>query len=202
LAAVLALLMSYCNRQQPGRAGALLIRLGTLGYALPGMLLAVGLLGPIGMLDRHLTVWLRDALGYGGGLVLSGTTALLIYAYLCRFMTVAFNTVDAGLQGIPVALDASARSLGATPGEVMRRIHLPLLRPSLAAAALLVFVDAMRELPATLMLRPFGFETLATRVYRLASDERLAEASSAALAIVLLGLIPVLLVHRLAKARA
>ena len=202
LAAVLALLMSYCNRQKPGRAGALLIRLGTLGYALPGMLLAVGLLGPIGMLDRHLTVWLRDAVGYGGGLVLSGTTALLIYAYLCRFMTVAFNTVDAGLQGIPVALDASARSLGATPGEVMRRIHLPLLRPSLAAAALLVFVDAMRELPATLMLRPFGFETLATRVYRLASDERLAEASSAALAIVLLGLIPVLLVHRLAKARA
>ena len=201
LAALLALLMGYANRQKPGRAGALLIRFGTLGYALPGMLLAVGLLGPIGALDRHLTVWLRDAVGYSGGLVLSGTTALLIYAYLCRFMTVAFNTVDAGLQGIPVALDASARSLGATPGEVVRRIHLPLLRPSLAAAALLVFVDAMRELPATLMLRPFGFETLATRVYRLASDERLAEASSAALTIVLLGLLPVLLVHRLNSSR-
>jgi iron(III) transport system permease protein len=201
LAALLALLMGYANRQKPGRAGALLIRFGTLGYALPGMLLAVGLLGPIGVLDRHLTVWLRDAVGYSGGLVLSGTTALLIYAYLCRFMTVAFNTVDAGLQGIPVALDASARSLGATPGEVVRRIHLPLLRPSLAAAALLVFVDAMRELPATLMLRPFGFETLATRVYRLASDERLAEASSAALTIVLLGLLPVLLVHRLNSSR-
>lgn len=199
LAALLALLMSYSKRQSPGPLGAWLIRFGTLGYALPGMLLAVGLLGPIGMLDRHLSGWLRDAFGYSGGLVLSGTTALLIYAYLCRFMTVAFNTVDAGLQGIPAALDASARSLGATPGEVVRRVHLPLLRPSLAAAALLVFVDTMRELPATLMLRPFGFETLATRVYRLASDERLAEASSAALAIILLGLLPVLLVHRLAK---
>jgi len=199
LAALLALLMSYSRRQSPGPVGAWLIRLGTLGYALPGMLLAVGLLGPIGMLDRHLTGWLRDAFGYSGGLVLSGTTVLLIYAYLCRFITVAFNTVDAGLQGIPTALDASARSLGATPDELVRRIHLPLLRPSLAAAVLLVFVDVMRELPATLMLRPFGFETLATRVYRLASDERLAEASSAALAIVLLGLLPVLLVHRLAK---
>lgn len=208
IATALGLLMSYALR--PGRGdrngnrsgpAAFLTRLGTLGYALPGMLLAVGLLGPVGAVDRFLSGWLRDVFGYGGGLVLSGTVILLVYAYVCRFMTVAFNTVEAGLGAIPQALDAGARSLGATPWSLVRRIHLPLLTPSLAAAALLVFVDTMRELPATLLLRPFNFDTLATRVYRLASDERLAEASSAALTIVLLGLIPVLLVHRIGSRR-
>lgn len=209
LATALGLLMSYALRQDRNQAGlraggswrGLLTRLGTLGYALPGMLLAVGLLGPVGAVDQALSRWARDLLGYQGGLVLSGTTILLVYAYVCRFMTVAFNTVDAGLDSIPRAMDAGARSLGATPWGVVRRIHLPQLRSSLAAAALLVFVDAMRELPATLLLRPFNFDTLATRVYRLASDERLAEASSAALTIVLLGLIPVLLVHRISHRR-
>jgi len=202
IATALGLLMSYALR--PGRdakngPAGFLTRLGTLGYALPGMLLAVGLLGPVGAVDRLLSGWLRDVFGYGGGLVLSGTVILLVYAYVCRFMTVAFNTVEAGLSAIPQALDAGARSLGATPWTLVRRIHLPLLTPSLAAAALLVFVDTMRELPATLLLRPFNFDTLATRVYRLASDERLAEASSAALTIVLLGLVPVLLVHRISS---
>lgn len=209
IATALGLLMSYALRQARenyhgrGQGGfrSLLTRLGTLGYALPGMLLAVGLLGPVGAVDQALSGWARDLFGYQGGLVLSGTTILLVYAYVCRFMTVAFNTVDAGLGGIPRVMDAGARSLGATPWGVVRRIHLPQLRPSLAAAALLVFVDAMRELPATLLLRPFNFDTLATRVYRLASDERLAEASSAALTIVLLGLIPVLLVHRISHRR-
>jgi iron(III) transport system permease protein len=201
IATALGLLMSYALRRDPGggrnNPARVLTRLGTLGYALPGMLLAVGLLGPVGAVDRQLTAWLRDVFGYGGGLVLSGTVILLVYAYVCRFLTVGFNTVEAGLAAIPQAMDAGARSLGASPWGVVRRIHLPLLRTSLAAAALLVFVDAMRELPATLLLRPFNFDTLATRVYRLASDERLAEASSAALTIVLLGLIPVLLVHRI-----
>ncbi len=197
--------MSYALRRGPGGGRnnpvRVLTRLGTLGYALPGMLLAVGLLGPVGAVDRQLTAWLRDVFGYGGGLVLSGTVILLVYAYVCRFLTVGFNTVEAGLAAIPQAMDAGARSLGASPWGVVRRIHLPQLRSSLAAAALLVFVDAMRELPATLLLRPFNFDTLATRVYRLASDERLAEASSAALTIVLLGLIPVLLVHRISRQR-
>jgi len=201
IATVLALLVSYSKRRHASRLGDALTRFGTLGYALPGMLLAVGLLGPVGALDRNLTAWLRDGFGYAGGLLLSGTTVLLVYAYVCRFMTVAFNTVDAGLSGVSPALDAAARSLGARPLHLLRRIHLPLLAPSLMSAALLVFVDAMRELPATLMLRPFDFDTLATRVYRLASDERLSEASAPALAIVLIGLIPVLLVHRIGKGR-
>jgi iron(III) transport system permease protein len=202
LAAGLAWLMSYSMRQNPGPLSGLLTRFGTLGYALPGMLLAVGLLGPVSALDRALVGWLRDGFDYQGGLLLAGTTALLVYAYVCRFLTVSFNAVDASLSAIPRAMDAAARSLGASPAAVMWRIHLPLLAPGLGAAVLLVFVDAMRELPATLMLRPFDFDTLATRVYRLASDERLAEASSAALTIVLLGLIPVLLLHRMSAKRA
>ena len=200
-ATLLAVLMAYSQRQRPGRLGNGLIRIGTLGYALPGMLLAVGLLGPLGAIDRNLTVWLRDHLGYGGGLILSGTTVLLVYAYVCRFLTVAYNSVHAGFAGIPEAMDAAARSLGASRSDVLRRVHLPLMRPSVVAAALLVFVDAMRELPATLMLRPFNFDTLATRVYRLAGDERLAEASTAALTIVLIGILPVLLLNRIGNRR-
>lgn len=200
-ATLLAVLMAYSQRQRPGRLGNGLIRIGTLGYALPGMLLAVGLLGPLGVVDRNLTAWLRDQLGYGGGLVLSGTTVLLVYAYVCRFLTVSYNSVHAGFAAIPEAMDAAARSLGASRTDVLWRVHLPLIRPSVLAAALLVFVDAMRELPATLMLRPFNFDTLATRVYRLAGDERLAEASTAALAIVLIGILPVLLLNRIGSRR-
>ncbi len=200
-ATLLAVLMAYSQRLAPGRAGNALIRIGTLGYALPGMLLAVGLLGPLGVVDRNLTAWLRDHFGYGGGLLLSGTALVLVYAYVCRFLTVSYNSVQAGFAAVPEAMDAAARSLGATRTGVLRRVHLPLIRPSVLAAALLVFVDAMRELPATLMLRPFNFDTLATRVYRLAGDERLAEASTAALTIVAIGLLPVLLLNRIGSRR-
>lgn len=197
LATGLALLLAYTQRlsNNPGTRAA--IRISTLGYALPGLLLAIGLLGPIAGYDRALTAFAAKTFGWSGGLILTGTVALLVYAYIIRFLTVSFNSVTGGLQGISPAMDAAARSLGASPRRVVRRIHLPLLRPSLAAAMLLVFVDVMRELPATLILRPFNFETLATRVYRLASDERLTEASTAALCIVLVGLIPVLLLDRL-----
>lgn len=197
IATLLALLLGYTQRLRQDTASGVLIRVATLGYALPGMLLAIGLLGPLGFLDRSLTEWLRETTAYGGGLLLSGTTAILVYAYVCRFLTVSFNSVQSGLEAISPAMDAAARSLGANPGGVVRRVHLPMLSPSLSAAALLVFVDVMRELPATLMLRPFNFDTLATRVYRLASDERLGEASTAALCIVLVGIVPVLLINRI-----
>lgn len=197
LATALALLLAYTQRLTGNRVTQAAIRVSTLGYALPGLLLAIGLLGPVTGYDRQLTGFLSEHFGWSGGLVLTGTVALLIYAYIIRFLTVSFNTVSGGLQAISPAMDAAARSLGASPTGVVRRIHLPLLKPSLAAAMLLVFVDVMRELPATLILRPFNFDTLATRVYRLASDERLAEASTAALVIVLVGLIPVLLLERL-----
>ncbi len=197
LATVFALLLAYTQRLSGSRTTKAAIRISTLGYALPGLLLAIGLLGPTAEYDRLLTGYLAEHFGWTGGLVLTGTVVLLIYAYIIRFLTVSFNTVSGGLQSISPSMDAAARSLGANPRQVVRRIHIPLLRPSLAIATLLVFVDVMRELPATLILRPFNFETLATRVYRLASDERLAEASTAALTIVLVGLVPVLLLNRL-----
>ncbi len=199
VASLFALLLASTARRVPGRLTGAAIRISTLGYALPGTLLAVGLLSATTDLDRALTTALRDHFGYRGGLVLSGTAFLLVYAYACRFLTVSYNSVHAGFAGLSPSFDAAARTLGATPGDVVRRIHIPLLRPSLIAALLLVFVDAMRELPATLLLRPFNFDTLATRVYWLASDEKLAEAASAALLIVALGVGPALLANRVAS---
>ncbi len=196
VACIIALILAYASRLSPSPITKGAIRLSTLGYALPGALLAVGLLAPFSSVDRSLTLFLRDQLGWQGGLILTGTVIMLVYAYLIRFLTVAYNSIRSGLTIISSSMDAAARSLGATPFDVVKKIHLPLIRPSLIAAGLLVFVDVMRELPATLILRPSNFETLATRVYRLASDERLAEASTAALVIILVGLIPTFLLGR------
>lgn len=194
-----AFLLAYVQRRSNSIVSKSAIRMATLGYALPGALLAVGILAPLGLLDQAMTRFARDSLGWGGGLILAGSSAMLIYALSLRFLTVAFNSVSAGMGKLPLRMDAAARSLGAKPSRVMARIHLPQLRFSLAAGAALVFIDTMRELPATLILRPFNLETLATRVYRLASDERLAEASSAALVLLALGLIPVILLNRASR---
>ena len=172
IATLCALLLNGTSRYTSGRTGHSLVRIATLGYALPGVLLAVGLVAALSGFDRSLTGWLKASFGYQGGLILSGTTVLLVYAYVCRFLTVSYNSVQAGFAAISPDLEAAARTLGAGPGAVIGRVLLPLLRPSLLAAMLLVFVDTMRELPATLLLRPFNFDTLATRVYWLASDEK------------------------------
>lgn len=194
-----ALVLAFARARSQSRLTNGVIRLATLGYALPGALLAVGLLAPLGAFDQSLTRFARDTLGWGGGLLLTGTGAILIYALSVRFLTVAYNTVSGGLARIPPGLDAAARSLGAPPARVLARIYAPLLAPSLAGAAALVFIDTLRELPATLILRPFNLETLATRTYRLASDERLIEASIPALILLAAGLLPVLLLNRLGK---
>lgn len=199
IATAIALLLSYVQRANNGPLTRTAIRFSTLGYALPGALLAVGLLGPIGALDQSLTRAGSQTFGWNSGLILTGTTAVLLYAYVVRFLTVSFNTVSASLGRVPAVTDAAARTLGAGPRDILWRVHLPMIRPGLLAAGLLVFVDVMRELPATLILRPFNFETLATRVYRLAGDERLTEASTAALAIVLIGLVPILLLNRVSS---
>jgi iron(III) transport system permease protein len=194
-----ALLLAFARARSASRLTASAIRVTTLGYALPGALLAVGLLAPLGAFDQSLTRFARDELGWGGGLLLTGTSAVLVYALSVRFLTVAYNTVSGGLARIPPGLDAAARSLGASPARVLARIYAPLLAPSLAGAAALVFIDTVRELPATLILRPFNLETLATRTYRLASDERLVEAAIPALILLAAGLLPVLLLSRLGK---
>ncbi|WP_233999974.1 ABC transporter permease [Porphyrobacter sp. TH134] len=194
-----ALLLAFARARSPSGAVASAIRVATLGYALPGALLAVGLLVPLGSFDQSLTRFARDNLGWSGGLLLTGTSALLVYALSVRFMTVAYNSVSSGLARIPPGLDAAARSLGAGPARVLARIYAPLLAPSLAGAGALVFIDTLRELPATLILRPFNLETLATRTYRLASDERLVEAAIPALILLAAGLLPVLVLNRLGK---
>jgi iron(III) transport system permease protein len=199
LCLVTALLLAFARARSGSGVTAGAIRLATLGYALPGALLAVGLLAPLGILDQSLTRFARDSLGWSGGLLLTGTSAILVYALSVRFLTVAYNSVSGGLSRIPPALDSAARSLGAGPGRVLARIYAPLLAPSLLGAAALVFIDTLRELPATLILRPFNLETLATRTYRLASDERLIEASIPALILLAAGLLPVLLLNRLGK---
>ncbi len=173
----------------------------SLGYALPGSVIAVGILVPLARFDNALDAAMKSALGIGTGLLLTGSVVALLYGYLVRYFAVAYQSVDAGLARITPTMDASARSLGASPLTVFFRVHLPMLGPSVMAGMLLVFVDVMKELPATLVLRPFNFDTLAVIAYQLASDERLGEAALPSLTIVLAGVLPVVLLSR-AIARA
>ena len=188
--AIAALWLNYAERLRSGIWMRLMVRIATLGYAIPGMVLAVGLLVPLTFVDRALAGFLREHFDGFSGLVITGSVAGLVFVYVARFLTVSYNSTHTGMEALHYNLDAAARSLGASPNRVLRHIHLPLLRPALLSGLLLVFIDVMKELPATLILRPFNFETLATRVYRLAADERLSEASTAALSIIFLGLIP------------
>ena len=172
------------------------IRLATLGYAIPGTVLAVGLLQQLSSFDRSLATFVLENFDLNIGLLLTGSLAGLITVYVARFLTVAFNGIQSSLKQINARYDEVAGTLGAHPNRILRQINLPLIIPGLGSAFLIVLVDAIKELPATLVLRPFNFETLATRVYRLASDERLAEASTAAIVIVLVGLLPTLLLSK------
>jgi iron(III) transport system permease protein len=167
-----------------------------LGYAVPGAVIAVGTLIPLARFDNAIDAWMRQNLGISTGLLLSGTMVALIFAYLVRFLAVSFGAVEAGLTKIKPSLDDAARSLGQSPRQTLTNIHLPLLNSSLLTAVMLVFVDVMKELPATLIIRPFNFDTLAVRVYQYAADERLVEASAPALAIILVGLLPVFWLSR------
>jgi len=167
-----------------------------LGYAIPGTVIAVGVMIPFAALDNSLDTWMRANFGWSSGLLLSGTLIALLFAYMVRFLAVALQTVEAGLGKIRPSMDDAARVLGHSPGQVLKRVHMPMLRGSLITAMLLVFVDVLKELPATLVLRPFNFNTLAVRTYELASDERLADAAMASLTIVLVGIIPVILLSR------
>ena len=194
--AAAALWLAYAERLYPKswlRGG---VRIATLGYAVPGMVLAVAFMVPLTSVDKWLATMLRDQFDLRWGLLITGSAAALILVYVARFLTVSFNSTQAGLGQVHPQLDAAARSLGETPIGLLRRVHLPLLQPAVMTGLLLVFIDVVKELPATLLLRPFNFETLATWVYRYASDERLIEASTAALMIVLVSLVPTLLLTR------
>ncbi|AFJ02480.1 Ferric iron ABC transporter, permease protein [Methylophaga frappieri] len=196
LALLIALAMAYGQRLYPSRSVRFAVRLAGMGYAVPGAVIAVGVMIPFAWLDNTLDSWLRDNWSISSGLLLSGTLVAVTFAYLCRFLAVALQTVESGLGKITPAMDEVGRSLGYQPMQALKKIHVPLLQGSLLTALLLVFVDVLKELPATLILRPFNFNTLAVRAYELASDERLAEAAPAALAIVVAGIIPVILLSR------
>ncbi len=192
IAVIFAVIMAYGLRLRPTLGMRLATQMASMGYAVPGAVIAVGILVPIGTLDNAIDAWMRSTFGISTGLLLSGTIAALVFAYLVRFLALSFSTIDASLTNIKPSLDDAARSLGHNATSILARIHVPLMTRGLLAAAVLVFVDVIKELPATLIVRPFNFDTLAVRVYNLASDERLAEASGAALAIVLVGIIPVI----------
>lgn len=193
---LLALLLGYGKRVHPGPVERTASRVASMGYAVPGTVIAVGVMIPFAWVDNSLADALQQRFGISSGLLLSGTLGALVFAYVVRFLAVSLQSVEAGLAQIRSEIDESARSLGQTPLRVLKRIHLPMLRGSLLTALLLVFVDVLKELPTTLILRPFNFNTLAVRAHELASDERLAEAALPALAIVLIGLLPVILLTR------
>lgn len=198
LALGLGLLVTLAQRLD--RSPAAFGRLASLGYAVPGTVLAVGMLSPLAGLDNMLDAAARQTLGISTGLLLSGSGAALVAALAIRFLAIPVGGVEAGLSRLSPHLDMAARSLGCTGPSTVRRVLLPLLRPALAAAALLVFVDAMKELPATLLLRPLGLETLATHIYGEAARGTYEDGALAALVILLVGLGPVILLARMSRA--
>lgn len=189
LAVAICVLLAYAARVSNSKVQAICNRIVSMGYAIPGAVIAVGILIPLSYLDS----WNAQ---HGVALVLSGSVIALVYAYLVRFLAVSFQTVQAGLLKITPAMDASARSLGEGLGAMLMRIHVPLLWRSVLTAGLLVFVDVVKELPATLTIRPFNFDTLAVITHQLASDERLGEAALPALTIVLIAIVPVIILAR------
>jgi iron(III) transport system permease protein len=195
IAVAVALLLAYGARISRNPLAAGVNRAAGLGYALPGAVIAIGVLIPATRLDH----WIADLAAAGGlslGLVFTGSVGALVYAYLIRFLAVALQSVEAGLARITPHMEDAARSLGLGVGETLARVHVPMMRSSLVTAALLVFVDVMKELPATFVMRPFNFDTLAVQAFHFASDERLPEAAAASLAIVAVGLVPLVIASR------
>jgi iron(III) transport system permease protein len=191
-----ALALSQLLRGKDGKPLRAITRISSLGYALPGTVLGIGVLVPFGQFDQWINRVATSLADAGPGLLLSGGVFALVFAYTTRFLIIAVSHVEDGMEKIPSNYDHVARTLGRSKTYIFHSIHLPLLRPSIVSAMLLVFVDAMKELPATLILRPFDFETLATRVFSLASLGQYEPAAIPALLIVLAGFIPVMVLSR------
>jgi len=194
---LIALILAYSKRLSPAR-GLLLsaVRFANLGYALPGAVLAIGVIIPFAAFDNTVDSFMREYFGISTGLMLSGTIFAVLFAYMVRFLAVAHGSVESSLAKITPTMDMASRSLGHNTLQTLFKVHMPLIRGGILTGALVVFVDCMKELPATLILRPFNFDTLATHVYQFASDEMLEESALGALLIVIVGLIPVILLSR------
>ena len=203
IALIISLVLAYGSRLNRSRLVQSGVRLASMGYGVPGAVIAVGILIPVVRLDKGIAGLVKQISGTNPGLLISGTIAALVFAYLVRFLAVSLGAVESGLTKIRPSLDDAARSLGCSPAQTLVRVHVPMMGSSLLTAIMLVFVDVMKELPATLVMRPFNFDTLAVRVYQYASDERLVEASAPAIMILLVGLIPVVLLSRqIARSRS
>ncbi|MBJ7538905.1 ABC transporter permease [Marinomonas transparens] len=196
IAVALALVLSYAVRLNKSRSVSISVSIAGLGYALPGTIIAIGTIVPLAWLDHRIIELVKEYTEGRVGLLFSGTLVALLFAYTVRFMAVSLGAVQNGLGKIKPSMDMAGRSLGLSPYKVLTRIHIPLLKSSVLTAILIVFVDVLKELPATLVLRPFNFNTLAVRAFELASDERLIDAAPASLMIVLVGLAPVILLSR------
>jgi|EP01093_Parvamoeba_rugata_P010874 iron(III) transport system permease protein len=196
LAVGCALFMAYALRLFPQPFLKFFVRLSSVGYAVPGAVLAIGVLIPFARFDNALDAVMRDTFGISTGLLLSGTVFALVFAYAVRFMAVSYGSIEAALGKVRPSMDDAARTLGESPWGTLKRIHFPMVRGGILAASVLVFVDGMKELPATLILRPFNFDTLATHVYQFAKDEMIEQAALGALTIVLVGVVPVIMLSR------
>ncbi|GJL81214.1 MAG: iron ABC transporter permease [marine bacterium B5-7] len=196
VALAIALLVAYARRLHRGSVTSVAARIASLGYAVPGAVLAIGVIIPFASLDNFIDSFMRKWFDVSTGLLLSGTIFALVFAYVVRFLAVAVGQVESSLSKVSPSMDMAARTLGYKPLEVLLKHHLPLIRGGMLTAALIVFVDSMKELPATLILRPFNFSTLATDVFQYASDELIGESALGSLTIVLVGLLPVILLSR------
>jgi iron(III) transport system permease protein len=191
-----ALVLAFARKERPKGIAGRAASFAALGYAVPGSVIAVGVLAPFAAFDNAFAAFFQSAFGISPGLVVTGGIAALLFAYTALYLAVALRSVDAGLERITPSISGAAQLLARGPWDVLRRVHLPLIAPSVLTAALLVFVDVMKELPATLMLRPFNFDTLAIAANNYASDERLSWAAAPSLAIVAAGIIPCILLIR------
>jgi iron(III) transport system permease protein len=201
LVCALALVLVYARRLHPSAMAAAAGQFSSMGYALPGAVIAVGVLAPVAWLDGALAQLAEWMFGQRLGLVLTGSAAAVLFAYAVRFLAVGYQTTEAALARIPTSLDEAARSLGVTMRTALRRVHLPLMRGGILSALTLIWVETIKELPATLLLRPFGLKTLAIEVWERTSESLWAEAALPALAIVAVGLVPLLLATRLEGGR-
>jgi iron(III) transport system permease protein len=196
IATFIALILALFQRLHQSRSRMFPVQISGFGYAIPGTVLAMAMLATFGPLD-HAINDVAKALGFAApGLILSGTVFAIVFAYIVRFSAIANGTISAGIDQIPKSLDLAPGSLGVTTLSAIFRVHLPLLKSSILVAWLLVFVEAMKELPAVLLLRPFNFETLSTQIYQLISDERLEQGALGAILIVLFGLLPIIILNR------
>ncbi len=196
IAVMIAIILAYGARLRGGALLKVATRLANVGYAVPGAVLAIGVLIPMAWFDNSIDSFFRDRFGVATGLLLSGTIVALTFGYVVRFLALALGAMEVSLARVTPSIDGAARTLGAGPGRRLLRVHLPIVRGSMLAAVILVFVDGMKELPMTIVMRPFNFETLATQVHQYSANERFAQAAPAALGIVLVGLLPVILLSR------